>query len=674
MKSNTFNYSLLAVGVAALMGVSTGAMADTPTGGTNGATIDIANTASAQYTVAGTTQDAVSNEVTVRVSEQSAFELLAISPEPVNDNNADTNKDLTINPQANQTVTFIHTLENNGNVTDTYTIDLTQLSGTDDDFDYSGFTINYVTNLNTTSQSINSGGTITLAKDEIATITIVATSDTQRKVGDNGALTVTASSAYLEARNGTAATATYQAVNTDNALTTTPIFAITKSARTSLTSNDKFFDTANPDAFINYSITIKNEGNADAKGFEIVDTLPTGLVGVTTFTPQIGGVDIPAANFAFTNDDKTLTITGQNLSQGDTIIVTFRAKKDTTATIATGTTLTNYAIVQDDTLNDDNATNPDLIDTSETVSGGGTGENNYEDPNLPAGQDGKDDNTDASVTTRNQTRNLTISDDPEKEVPLISTGNVYNYTITSTSTDVVEAANSGEVFITVNPTTDNPDISITRVFADANNNGVFDGGDTELTSTTNGYDLNEAVPAGLNTNDTVNIGVEVASSGASGAGVAGDIGTSEVMTITIQPQGAVDGTAAPASDSTTSTTIMEGVILTKEQAVASCTSPGTLSYGQAAITNVEPGLCIYYQITATSTFSDAANSISSVVVSDLTSNWAGKATYTGDANATSSAGTTAGLVGNGTTEAVSTTFSLAPGASENLTFSVQINQ
>lgn len=33
MKSNTFNYTLLAVGVAAVMGLSTGAMAAAPTSG-----------------------------------------------------------------------------------------------------------------------------------------------------------------------------------------------------------------------------------------------------------------------------------------------------------------------------------------------------------------------------------------------------------------------------------------------------------------------------------------------------------------------------------------------------------------------------------------------------------------------------------------------------------------
>ena len=657
MKSNTFNYSLLAVGVAALMGVSTGAMADTPTGGTNGATIYIANTASAKYTVAGTTQDAVSNEVTVRVSEQSAFELLA-------QNGTDTNSD-TVNPEAGQTATFVHTLQNNGNVNDTYTIDVANQNG--DDFDYSGYTITYTTNLDATEQTLTNGGTLDLAPDEIATITIVATSDnTARQINDEGVITVTASSAYLETNNP-GNTAAYTAENVDTGITSTPIYAITKSAATNFASNDKFFDTANPNAYIDYTITIENQGNAAATAFNIEDTLPAGLVALTTFTPQINGTDVAASNFTFSNQNKTLTVTGQDLAQNASLTLTFRAVKEDGVTIASGTDLTNYAQVEDDTANDTNANTPDLIDRSDdgTVAGGDT-ENNYEGgSNL-----GDDDNTGATVTTRNQTRNLTISDDPEKEVPLKSTGNVYNYTITSTSTDVVEAANRGEVFITVNPTTDNPDISFT-VFVDANNNGVFDSGEG-LTLTPNGYDLNQAVPAGLNTNDTVNISVEVATDGDSGAGVAGDIGTSEVMTITVNATNTIDGTLPPADASTTSTTTMEGVILTKAQAVASCTSPGTLSYGQAAITNVEPGQCIYYQITAKSTFSDAANAISSVVVSDLTSKWAGKATYNNDA--ASSAGTTAGLVGTGATEAVSTTFPLAPGASENLTFSVQINQ
>lgn len=676
MRSNTFNYSLLAVGVAALMGVAGTANAAGPNTPTDDKIVPIKNFASATYTVANTSneqQTSISNTVTVNVTEQGAFTLLAISPEPVNDNNADTNKDLTINPQANQTVTFIHTLENNGNVTDTYTVTLDQL--TNDNFDYSGFTISYVTNLNATSQSINSGGTITLAKDEKATITIVATSDTQRKVGDNGALTVTASSAYLKARNGAgAATNTYQAVNTDNAITRTPIFAIIKSARTSLAANNKFFDTANPDAFINYSITIKNEGNADAKGFEIVDTLPTGLVGVTTFTPQIGGVNIPAGNFAFSNENKTLTITGQNLNQGDTITVTFRAKKDTTATITTGTTLTNYAIVQDNTLDDDSANNPDLIDRSDTVSGGGLGENNYEDPNLPAGQDdkdGKDDNTDASVTTRNQTRNITVTGDATKEIPLISTNNVYTYTITNSGTDITEANAPDEVYFTVTPTTDIGEITIERVFIDANNNGAFDTGETELAADGDNYDLFDVVGnAGLTAGQTAKVSVELSSNGVSDntSGV-NKIDSKEVMTITVTAQTTVEETAAPTAGTVVSTTTLKGINLIKGQAVASCTSPGTLTYNTSATAlTAQPGQCIYYQITAENTFTEANKTINTVAISDtfdiseVTHNTASFASTTSASSAVANA-----VYSSPTLTA--TFDSLAPGETGTITFS-----
>lgn len=52
MKPNTFNYSLLAVGVAALMGVSTGAMANTTSGTqTVNNSRAITNVASASYSI-----------------------------------------------------------------------------------------------------------------------------------------------------------------------------------------------------------------------------------------------------------------------------------------------------------------------------------------------------------------------------------------------------------------------------------------------------------------------------------------------------------------------------------------------------------------------------------------------------------------------------------------------
>ena len=427
MKPNLFNYSVLTVGIIAAMGVTTATNAATPTGTGSDITVDVTNQATATYFVGTNTADkqsATSNTVTVKVNELSSFELLT-------DN---TNK--IINPQANQNVKFNHTLQNKGNVTDEYTIDIANVTngaGTgQDDFDYSGYVITYTTNLNATSKTIANGGKITLAPNEIATINIVATSNSKRKVGDDGILTVTASSAYLKTKNpGTGTEATYTAINTDNAITKTPIYAITKSANTNLDNN--IFDTANTSAYIDYTIIVKNEGNADAKAFNIVDALPTGLIVLTTTAPtsvvtgSTSGTASTAVTPTFTgsNNNKIVNVIGQNLKQGETITITFRAIKDSSVTTASGADLVNYAQVNDDTLNDTGITNADLVDRSDDK---GT-ENNYEDTKLPVDKDGKDDNTDATVSTRNQVRNITISDDLKKEVALVSTGNIYQYTI-----------------------------------------------------------------------------------------------------------------------------------------------------------------------------------------------------------------------------------------------------
>ena len=57
-----------------------------------------------------------------------------------------------------------------------------------------------------------------------------------------------------------------------------------------------------------------------------------------------------------------MTITGQDLAQNASLTLTFRAVKEDGVTIDSGTDLTNYAQVEDDTANDTNANNPDLID------------------------------------------------------------------------------------------------------------------------------------------------------------------------------------------------------------------------------------------------------------------------------------------------------------------------
>ena len=80
MKSNPFNYTLLAVGVVAAMGISSGANAATPntTGGVSAGAAAINNVATANYSVAGIAQPNVtSNTVTVNVSETANFALVS---------------------------------------------------------------------------------------------------------------------------------------------------------------------------------------------------------------------------------------------------------------------------------------------------------------------------------------------------------------------------------------------------------------------------------------------------------------------------------------------------------------------------------------------------------------------------------------------------------------------
>lgn len=617
MKSNTFNYSLLAVGVAALMGVSAGANAAKPTA-IDANPVIINNAASATYKVTGTDaqQSAVSNKVTVTVSEVSSFTLLAVSPEPTSDNNANTNKDLTINPQANQSVTFLHTLKNEGNVTDTYKLAIANVTG--DQFDYSGFTTIYTTPTITTATAYDPNVGIVLAPNETAAITIVATSGAKRTVNDNGIITVTASSKYLEGRGGAAVT--YEAINTDNAITRTPIYAITKLANTSL--NNKIFDAANTNAFIDYTIQIVNTGNADGTAFNVVDALPTGLVALTDtgntnyVSPKVNGVNTATAA-TYTNSNKTINFNGLNLAKGQTITVIFRAIKDPNgAAIPTNSNLTNFAVVRDNTLSDTNADNADLVDSSGDKLDTNTTENVYENTATP----GTDNNSDATVSTRNQTRNITIGDVNNQEIPLISTNNVYTYTITNAGTDVKEALAAGQVYFTVTPTTAINQITIERVFLDVNNNGLYDDGEKVITPNGTNYDLFDVIGAGgLATGASTKISVQLSSNGTADNSTGGtnNIGAQEVMAITVKAQTVVDGTAAPATAATTSTTTLQGLNLTKAQAVASCTSPGTLTYSTSATPiSGQPGQCIYYRLTAVNTFTNTSKTLTSVAITD----------------------------------------------------------
>jgi len=610
MKPNAFKYSVLTVGVIAAMGIAGTANADDVSYSEDNA-FAVKNIATATYNVTGndTQQTAESNEVTITVSETGAFSLVAT----VADGNSgdDENKDINVNPVAGAAVEFTHTLSNDGNVTDTYTIDLSNEDGDDYDFDIANSEITYqVRDADNNPvggvETVANGGTIELAPGQSADITISAVTDPNddRVIGDNGILTVTSTSQYL---NGLGEPAV--ATNTDNAITVTPIYAITKSVQSNL--GTKIIDLNNANAYVEYTITVLNEGTADGTDVTITDDLPAGLIAIQSDEanyepPTTTGTGTPAIS----SDGRTITLTGQSIDQNDSITITFRARPADDA--AVGSDFVNFAVVTDD-LDDDG--DIDLTDSSGDGDDNDTTEDNFEDPANP--DIGEDNNDDATVTPKNQTRSLTITDDEDKEVALQSEDNFYTYTIANAGTDVTEADAEDEVFFTVTPTIDINEIDTVTVFVDANDNGVLDDGETVLTPNGNEqYDLNDAVNAGLAPGESVTIGVVVDTNGSgSNNGQDSDIGKFEEIIITVLPQTVVDGTPAPVDVSAESTTTMQGIDLFKFQAAAACdTNPTSITNWVTTNVVATADQCAFYKLEATNTFSNTE--ITSVVLSD----------------------------------------------------------
>ncbi|MDE4453692.1 hypothetical protein [Psychrobacter sp. DAB_AL62B] len=624
MKPSLFKYSVLTVGIVTAIGLTTANAEDIKY--TAKDSVIVNNFATANYLVAdnSTPQTAKSNTVTVKVSETGSFSLIATGGQE--DSNVNTNLNLPINPQASSTVDFKHTLKNDGNVSDKYTIRVSNSTTVDDfDYDLSGSTITYQVK---DAGGANVGSLITVAANTAPEVTLAPgqsaefvvqgkAGTTDRLIDKNGILTVTATSKFLTDKSKPAV-----ATNTDNAKTTTPLYAIKKSATTNL--GNRTFDINNATSFVDYTVTITNQGNADGTAVTIIDTLPAGLVAVTSADTAIYQAPVvkTSGNSALktasvSTDGKEITITGQDIKINEIITVTFRVKKDA-STPASGTVITNYAVVKDSTKDDGTF---DLVDSSGDATGGTT-EKNYEDTTAAAYK-GKDDNTKSPITTSNQSRSIIISDGTNKEVALVSSNNIYVYDITNKGTDVTEGATAGDVTFTVKPTTDNTKIDIVRVFADVNKDGKYDTGDIILTPDTSGnYDLKQAASNGLTKDQFARIIVEVSSNGGNDNSVTNgnDIDKFETMTIEVKANTTIAGTPTPAVANTSSTTTMRGINLFKYQAIAACgTSASTIASNSWVKTDISgttavPGACIFYKLEATNTFTSTA--ISNVAISD----------------------------------------------------------
>lgn len=703
MKSNIFNYSLLAIGVAAVMGISTAASAVETTPTTTG--IDISNQATANYSVDGQAQpEAKSNIVKVSVSQQVSFSLTANNNDTAQGGalNDDKNERIAVTP--NGFVLFEHTLKNTGNTTDTYDI---TVGSTDPKYIQNDSTVTFTaykadgtpipgrTNI-TRAYTENTLIPSTLEKGEYVKFTIRAKTS-GNKGEENLPLQLSVTSRNLSLPGSTAATKTL--INTDTSFTRLPTFGIVKTITNGLDLNDATYtDTAT------YKVVVTNDGtnfSADATNITIADALPDGLVmakeltasNITVSTGATKGT-VAAGNV----NTKGFNITGVNLPVGQSITITFDVKQDRTVVItpAVAMGMINHVTVTDD-LDEDAATTGDIVidstksGSSENVSTfypAANPEVNYVNGETPA--KAGDDSTVPLLTIK---RELTLTGVTTKEIAPVTgltaadtAGQVIHSTVITNTGKDVEGSKPGELTFTI---TDNDggvrdaiNVVPGTVKVTYNPGGTGTGvTDATITPVNGIYDINTVLTAGIKAGGIVTITYNVSANNAPlfnpVTSTADTDATYEDTIVTLIPK----SEGAPTPITVTDKTTVRGLTLVKKQAIAvDCAAASTDIVGSFVTTDITgalPGQCIIYQIQARNTSTTAAGfPITSVTILDQFSKFAPNATYVVSSLTITTDG--AGVVGQtetttGSTPNVTTTVdTLAAQKTATMQFKVQI--
>ena len=697
MKSNTFNYSLLAVGVAAVMGVSTGANAATPAAAVTAGAAPINNVATASYSIAGVSQPSVtSNTVTVNVSETANFALTST----VDDGSI--GDDTAINQTATPggTTTFTHNLTNTGNVTDTYTINTTgndsplvtaapnyalgtapvtftivQANGTP-------LTSAQVTALGTQAQTgtLANGGTIRLQPGTRANLSYEAATPDNRNGNDKGVGTLTATSTFFTANNAPGATL----VNENQTIVRLPTFKIVKTATSTVD-----LTVANPQ--IAYSIVVTNattDYSAAATDIVIRDVLPVGLSlpnGTASDVTVTGGAG--TATISTVGTRQAINVAVANLAVGASRTITFTVNVDKNQFTAANSSVTNNAEVYDKFVGPVSplpatpvlGTDYDILDSTD----GTIGVTRIPDD---AGE-GNGAGIDSPGVTSFTRRAVVVSNPTTREVPPAS-GTASQATH---STLITNSGQDGE------GTNANP---LTFTIADGGNNGAVrpvtgpvsatytpPGNGAPVTITLqptvadgNTYTLDGTTlptaqfPNGIAPGGTLAINYNVSSGNVAAPATVADaaaVGSTETSVVTLTPS----GINAPAATTVTDTTNVRGLTLVKSQALdATCSSTVAAStFIQTAI-DAKPDQCVIYRIQATNTSSAALGfNLNDLTISDLLSNFSAGADLVAGSPATSAtASSTAGIASTTSTAVLGTNYTLVPQGVGTLTFKIKI--
>ncbi|MGE6341337.1 beta strand repeat-containing protein [Psychrobacter sp. NPDC078929] len=697
MKSTTFNYSLLAVGVAAVMGVSTGANAATPANAVTAGAAPIINVATASYSVAGVSQPSVTSKpVTVNISETANFALTST----VDDGSI--GDDTAINQTATPggTTTFTHNLTNTGNVTDTYTINTTgndsSLVTADPNYplgtapvtftivqaDGTPLTTAQINALNGQAQTgtLTNGGTIRLQPGTRANLSYEAATPDNRNGNDKGVGTLTATSTFFTANNAPDATL----VNENQTIVRLPTFKIVKTATSTV---DLTVD--NPQ--IAYSIVVTNaitDYSAAATDIVIRDVLPVGLSlpnGTASDVTVTGGAG--TATISTVGTRQAINVAVANLAVGASRTITFTVNVDKDQFTSANSSVTNNAEVYDKFVgpvsplpaNPVLGTDYDILDSTDSKIGV---------TRIPddAGE-GNGAGIDSPGVTSFTRRAVIVSNPTTREVPPAS-GTASQATH---STLITNSGQDGE------GTNANP---LTFTIADGGNNGAVrpvtgpvsatytpPGNGASVTITLqptvadgNTYTLNSTTlptaqfPNGIAPGGTLAINYNVSSGNVTAPATVADaaaVGSTETSVVTLTPA----GINAPAATTVTDTTNVRGLTLVKSQALdATCSGTVAAStFIQTAI-DAEPDQCVIYRIQATNTSSAALGfNLNDLTISDLLSNFSAGADLVAGSPATSAtASSTAGIASTTSTAVLGTNYTLVPQGVGTLTFKIKI--
>lgn len=690
MKSNPFNYTLLAVGVVAAMGISTGANAATPINAVTAGAAPITNVATASYSVAGVSQPSVtSNPVTVNVSETANFALTStVDDGSIGD---DTATNQTATPGG--TTTFTHNLTNTGNVTDTYTINTTgndsSLVTATQDYPLGTAPVTFtivqangtpltnaqVTALGTQAQTgtLTNGQTIRLQPGTRANLSYEAATPDNRNGNDKGVGTLTATSTFFTANNAPGATL----VNENQTIVRLPTFKIVKKATSTVD-----LTVANPQ--IAYSIVVTNattDYSAAATDFVIRDVLPAGM------TLPNGTASVTASNGAtvttsVVNGRTVIDVAVANLAVGASQTISFTVNVSPASYTAASSSATNNAEVYDKFVgpvsplpaNPVLGTDYDILDSTDST---------IDVTRVPddAGQ-GNGAGVDTAGVT-NFTRRAVVLDEPTTREIAPASGTTGQATQTTTITNNgqdAEGTDANPLTFTIADGGLNP--AVRPVIGPVSVTYTPPGGGAAVITTIqptvangNTYTLNTTtLPSGIAPGGVLAINYKVSSGNVTTPATVADaaaVGSKETTIVTLTPA----GTNPPAATTVTDTTNVRGLDLVKTQALDE-TCSGTVAAGAFVQTAIDatPDQCVIYRIQATNTSSAALGfSLTDLTISDLLSNFSAGADLVAGSPATSAtASSIAGIASTTSTEVLGTNYTLIPQGVGTLTFRIKI--